>query len=182
MASSSSEPTKQFSKSLGSLLKYMEGIEIIVELKTGQRHRGILLTADEYMNLTLENVEESSRSQVVSSKQDYSSIDASISRLTTTSTDITRATTTTNTTVSTAVARAAKDLSWSTSTDTVTSTDRTMTREQVAGMTIYSCLDIRGPTIRYIQFPDNADVTTLVKTGVDRERMAARKYKRGIRK
>jgi small nuclear ribonucleoprotein (snRNP)-like protein len=38
---------------LASLLRYMEGYEIIVELKTGRRVRGMLVSADDNMNMTL---------------------------------------------------------------------------------------------------------------------------------
>lgn len=41
---------------------------------------------------------------------------------------------------------------------------------------------IRGSTIRYIHFPDNIDLTGVIRSGVDRERAAANKYKRGLRK
>jgi len=41
---------------------------------------------------------------------------------------------------------------------------------------------IRGSTIRYIHFPDDADLTGLIRSGIDRERAAANKYKRGLRK
>ena len=114
-------------KSLGSLLRYMEGMEIIVELKTGKRHRGILTAADEFMNLSLERSEE----HPSLAKRDYNSS---------------------------------------------------------AGMQPHNILldggsiDIRGSNIRYIRFPDNADLTSTIKTGVERERAAANKYNRGKRK
>lgn len=121
---------------MGSLLRYMEGMEIIVELKTGKRHRGILTAADEYMNLSLERSEEyieteSTAAAASLAKRDYNSS---------------------------------------------------------AGMQPHNILldggsiDIRGSNIRYIQFPDNADLTSTIKTGVERERAAANKYNRGKRK
>jgi small nuclear ribonucleoprotein (snRNP)-like protein len=65
----------------------MEGIEVIVELKTGKRHLGILTAADEFMNLTLERPIEQggpeqaeqrqSQQQQHSNKQNYSSGDSS---------------------------------------------------------------------------------------------------------
>jgi small nuclear ribonucleoprotein (snRNP)-like protein len=112
--------------SLGSLLRYMEGIEIIVELKTGKRIRGMLESSDDYMNLTLDHAEEEGQSN----KEDFSSN---------------------------------KD-----------ATDDTNE--------ILTSLNIRGSNIRYIHFPDNADLTSLVRTGAERERSAANKYKRGMRK
>lgn len=140
---------KKFSKSLGSLLRFMEGIEIIVELKNGTRHRGILTTSDEFMNLTLEGAIEltvrtrTERSDSTSiagpDKQDYSSSSAASS--------------------------------------TVETTDNLLLDSN-----ILSSLDIRGANIRYIQFPDNANLTSVVKTGVERERNAMKMYSRGKRK
>jgi small nuclear ribonucleoprotein (snRNP)-like protein len=48
---------------LGSLLKYMEGMEIIVELKTGKRLHGILSSAGNDMNLTLEQTNDNALHQ-----------------------------------------------------------------------------------------------------------------------
>ena len=143
---------KKFSKSLGSLLRYMEGMEVIVELKTGKRHRGILASTDEFMNLTLEGVGESSaagkaatsdQKSPTADKQDYSSSIA--------------ASTTTTTPSAVAVAHGEES-------------------------SIFSSMDIRGANIRYIQFPDNADLNGIVKSGAERERTAAKKYSRGKRK
>jgi small nuclear ribonucleoprotein (snRNP)-like protein len=121
----------------------MEGIELIVELKTGRRIRGILSSADEYMNLTLDHTtnttttteeEEEEAKKEQRKKEDYSSSTSTGENL----------------------------LIMSTSSS--------------------SMMSIRGSNIRYIHFPDNADLTGLVRAGVDRERTAANKYKRGKRK
>jgi small nuclear ribonucleoprotein (snRNP)-like protein len=48
------QANKKPQKSLGSFLRHMEGMELIVELKTGRRIRGILESSDDYMNLTLD--------------------------------------------------------------------------------------------------------------------------------
>ena len=148
-------PQKAFTKSLASLLKYMEGMEMIVELKTGHRHRGILVSADEFMNLTLEGVVTTGSP----SPQDHGT--SSKRRRTEPAT----AATTTTTTAT-----------------TVTTPEQLVDKDDDLFDTIYSCIDIRGPTIRYIQFPDNADLTSTIKSGVDRERAAAKKYNRGKRK
>jgi small nuclear ribonucleoprotein (snRNP)-like protein len=42
-------------KTLCSLLQYFEGVELSVELKTGRIYRGTLASADDYMNLALDN-------------------------------------------------------------------------------------------------------------------------------
>ena len=43
-------------------------------------------------------------------------------------------------------------------------------------------IHIRGPSIRYIHFPANADLPRLVKLGLDRVKTAKDKYERGKRK
>ena len=48
------QANKKPQKSLGSFLRHMEGMELVVELKTGRRIRGILESTDDYMNLTLD--------------------------------------------------------------------------------------------------------------------------------
>jgi small nuclear ribonucleoprotein (snRNP)-like protein len=45
----------------------------------------------------------------------------------------------------------------------------------------YSLLQIRGGMIRYIQFPDDADLPQLVKMGINRVKAASDKYNRGKR-
>ena len=121
----------------------MEGMEVIVELKTGQRHRGILTAADEFMNLTLsldrtgnkaghQDRSRQDEEDLSMNKQNYSSRSAG---------------------------------------------DYTEVLDDVL-----SSLDIRGPKIRYIHFPDNSDLSSMVTMGVERERIAAKKYNRGKRK
>ena len=138
------------SKSLGSVLRYMEGMEMIVELKTGQRHRGILTSADEFMNLTLSLVERKGTEQGHQPKiEDFD------------------------------LSRPQDDDEHSmTQNDNSTSAGyHTETLDDVL-----SSVDIRGPKIRYIHFPDNSDLTSMVTMGVERERIAAKKYNRGKRK
>lgn len=47
---------------------------------------------------------------------------------------------------------------------------------------VLSLVQIRGSTIRYIHFPDHVDLATVVKAGIQREKEARDKYKRGVRK
>eukprot|EP00934_Nitzschia_sp_Nitz4_P005584 Nitzschia sp. Nitz4//scaffold28_size193895//19993//20373//NITZ4_001624-RA/size193895-processed-gene-0.4-mRNA-1//1//CDS//3329545859//5574//frame0 len=124
-----SKEKKPFGKSLGSLLHFMEGMEVIVELKTGKRHRGILTSADNFMNLTIEKVD------------------------------------------------APRTLEANAS-----SCDTQDNGDYFPDIDITCSMDIRGPSIRYIQFPDNVNVSTVVRSGVERERIASNKYKRGKRK
>jgi len=45
----------------------------------------------------------------------------------------------------------------------------------------YQMIHIRGASIRYVHFPDNADLPKLVKQGLDRVKAASDKYARGKR-
>jgi small nuclear ribonucleoprotein (snRNP)-like protein len=107
-------PSKQSkgrqSKSLAPLLRFFEGMELAVELKTGKIYRGTLNSADHFMNLDLDDVAVSNES------------------------------------------------------------------------TRLLHVHIRGPTIRYVHFPDDADLSAYVRSGVDRERAARKKYTRVLRK
>ena len=47
---------------------------------------------------------------------------------------------------------------------------------------ILPLMQIRGSTIRYIHFPDHLDLAAVVKAGIQREKEAVDKYKRGVRK
>lgn len=46
----------------------------------------------------------------------------------------------------------------------------------------FQVVHIRGSNIRYIHFPDNADLPKLVRLGLDRIKSAKDKYARGTRK
>lgn len=104
---------QQKHKSLSSFLHFFEGTEIIVEQKTGRQYRGVLASADEYMNLLLHDAE----------------------RL-----------------------------------------------QQRNPPEVATVLHLRGPSIRYIHFPDDADLAGLIRAGQERAIAAANKYRRGIRK
>jgi small nuclear ribonucleoprotein (snRNP)-like protein len=158
---------KKFPKSLGSLLRYMEGIEVIVELKTGKRHRGVLESADEFMNLSLEGVDHGNNDDGGPSAG--ASFPAAAA----------------------APAAAVMVPQHQGNQDVISDSSGwhpSASLPPVTGMenllqdSIYSSLDIRGSNIRYIHFPDNADLSSLVKAGADRERNATKKYSRGKRK
>jgi small nuclear ribonucleoprotein (snRNP)-like protein len=128
---SSKKKQKGHSKTLGSLLTHLEGIELVVELKTGRMYRGILSNSDEYMNLTLDDaVDERLRERRAQEQPDNNSI------------------------------AALPDNS----------------------ILLFTSLHIRGPTIRYIHFPDHADLPNLIKASQEREKTGANKYSRGRRK
>jgi small nuclear ribonucleoprotein (snRNP)-like protein len=111
MASAAIRPDKRSRhKSLASLLRFFEGVECSIELKTGKIYKGNVSSSDDSMNIQLDDC-------IVPNQK---------SRL--------------------------------------------------------AHVHIRGSNIRYIHFPDDADLTGLIRSGVDRERAAANKYKRGLRK
>lgn len=110
MASLKRQDKRQRHKSLASLLRFFEGMELAVELKTGRIYRGVLSSADDFMNIMLDDA-------VVSNES-----------------------------------------------------------------TPLAHVHIRGRSIRYIQFPGDADLPAFIRSGIDRERSAANKYQRGIRK
>ena len=91
-------------------------MELIIELKTGRRYRGTLSSADDAMNLGLENPSEEGQE---TSQSDINNM---------------------------------------------------------------LMMNIRGSNIRCIHFPDNADLKGTVSSGIERERAASNKYKRGKRK
>ena len=114
---------------LSSLLKYMEGYEIIVELKTGIRHRGRLTSADDNMNLTLEEEDEEDDDQEHKDNNEKK---------------------------------------------------KTCDKQKTVAVNIER--NIRGSNIRYIHFPDNANLSSVFQSGREREKNASQKYQKTKRK
>jgi small nuclear ribonucleoprotein (snRNP)-like protein len=128
---------------LSSLLKYMEGYEIIVELKTGIRHRGRLTSADDNMNLTLEEEEDDDQEQEEHKNNNEK-----------------------------------KECN-----DKQTTDDDTPNSNNSAVLVVLNIeLNIRGSNIRYIHFPDNANLSSVFQSGREREKNASRKYQKTKRK
>ena len=157
------DKSKSVSKTLGSLLRHMEGIELIVELKTGIRIRGKLSSSDEYMNLTLEDAIEEERfhNTIITHEYSYNDDDDDDDD-----------------------AIDYNNNNYNFNHNNTTIADEKDQEEEDASNIFSSSLlmSIRGPKIRYIHFPDNADLASLVQTGTERERAAANKYKRGKRR
>lgn len=127
---------KKSQRSLPSLLRYFEGMVLTIEAKNGRQIRGKLLSADQSMNLTLEDAVamgccHANKGRVLAGDSKIKSHGNSSSE---------------------------------------------------ANNVALAMVHIRGSTIRYIHFPDNADLTAVIKQGMDRERAAAQKYQRGVRK
>ena len=158
------EKSKSVSKTLGSLLRHMEGIELIVELKTGIRIRGKLSSSDEYMNLTLEDAIEEERfhNTIITHEYSYNDDDDDDD--------------------DDAIDYNNNNYNYN---HNITTIEEEKEQEEEDASKIFSSsllMSIRGPKIRYIHFPDNADLASLVQTGTERERAAANKYKRGKRR
>jgi len=122
-------------KTLGSLLRYFEGLDIAVELKTGKIYQGTLVAADQDMTVTLDDCTVS-RTLPSYAKQQQSSNHKN--------------------------------------------NDSNSSARPILQL---KSVQIRGSQVRYIHFLDpSLDLALTVKRGMDRERAASQKYKRGIRK
>ena len=126
--------------SLSSLLRYMEGMEVIVELKTGRRYRGTLSSADDAMDLILDSCSEEGKKTSSSSQEGKST------------------------------------------TSNNNDDDDQEEKNIFKTSSLDAMMNIRGSNIRCIHFPDNADLKGTVASGIERERAASNKYKRGKRK
>jgi small nuclear ribonucleoprotein (snRNP)-like protein len=119
------QQSQQHSKTLGSLLRYWEGLHVAVEVKTnGRLYSGTLAAADHDMTVTLHDC---------------------------------------------TVTRSLPALQ--------------QPHPQSQQNNKLPSVQIRGSQVRYIHFLDhNVNLAAVVQQGVERERAAAQKYKRGIRK
>ena len=128
---------------LSSLLKYMEGYEIIVELKTGIRHRGRLTSADDNMNLTLELEEDDDDDDDDQEHKNNNEKKKECNKQKT--------------------------------------NDDTLDEIAVV-LAVNIERNIRGSNIRYIHFPDNANLSSVFQSGREREKNASQKYQKTKRK
>ena len=138
---------------LASLLRYIEGCELIVELKTGKRHRGRLVSADDNMNMMLEETTGENQEGGEKPQRNNPKANAGVKTASTSS----------------SVAAAL--------TTTATASPQTLPKQHRNNH-----INIRGSNVRYIQFPDNADLPMLISSGRERERNAAKKYQKTKRK
>ena len=130
---------------LSSLLKYMEGYEIIVELKTGIRHRGRLTSADDNMNLTLEEEDDDDDQEEQEHKNNNEK---------------------------------KKECNKQKTND-----DTPNNNIEIAFVLAVNIeRNIRGSNIRYIHFPDNANLSSVFQSGREREKNASQKYQKTKRK
>jgi small nuclear ribonucleoprotein (snRNP)-like protein len=151
---------KAHAKTLGSVLRHYEGMELIVELKTGRMYRGTVASADEYMNITLDDVEDArgSGGAARGTKNDTDDYDEDPPNTYPSSEK--KGYSSTSIAASAAAATGPTNIT----------------------IPILSSMYIKGPKIRYIHFPDSADLSALIRRGLDRDRAAANMYNRGKRK
>ena len=125
---------QQHGKTLGSLLRYWEGLHVAVEVKTnGRLYSGTLASADHDMTVTLH--------------------DCTVTR-----------------------SLPALHLRQKSQPNSNDNNDAPMSNKLAS-------VQIRGSQVRYIHFLDHSvNLAAFVQQGVERERAAAQKYKRGIRK
>jgi len=137
---------------LPPLLRHFIGLHLQVELKNGLSYHGTLHEADDYMNLVLRRA-----SPAIADKVH----DGSLSNHSSSSASLSQHT----------LLKSHMD------SDAVSSLDLPS-----LDPSYYQLLHLRGPSIRYVHFPSNADLPTLIKLGQDRQRSAQNRYKRGKRK
>ncbi len=154
-------------KSLASYLKYLEGEELIVELKNGCQFTGILQHAEEpSMNLSL-------------------AVPVPLPLSTGPRTDIPAAST--NQSGNHASIHAGNTATSTGTVDTLPTTDGRRdasierSSSQPSSLPQFRPLHLRGPAIRYIHFTAD-DYLATIRANQDRERSANQKYQRGLRK
>mmetsp|Transcript_10315 Transcript_10315/g.19290 ORF Transcript_10315/g.19290 Transcript_10315/m.19290 type:complete len:165 (-) Transcript_10315:555-1049(-) len=132
-------------KNLGVILHHFIGLELAVECKNGQMFQGVLLEADDCMNVVL---------QKNNTKQNISNL-------------------TFQTQQQHQQPHDDNDEYFNSPSPSSSSFSQ---------IDDFQAVHIRGSNIRYIHFPDTADLPKLVRLGLDRIKSATDKYARGIRK
>jgi small nuclear ribonucleoprotein (snRNP)-like protein len=168
----------------------MEGYEVIVELKTGKRRQGILTSADDNMNMTLMMMM-MMNNKVIQQNNNETTVDAAAAHappvdasfhptLNNNNDDNVNAALTTNMDGPSAAPQRREDKSWIPVTDIILpiNTPQQQQQQQQHDNTI----TIRGSQVRYVQFPDNANLSAIVLSGRDREQQARNKYRKTLRK
>jgi small nuclear ribonucleoprotein (snRNP)-like protein len=185
-------------RTLPSMLRYMEGLEVVVELKTGKRHRGIMVSAEDDMNITLQVQQLQQQEQVTTMKKKNDDVKMDKDDVDDKKTDY-DSNIFNNNTRSTYIPIPLRGLLLDNNDgdgdhddddiDDDDHDDPARRRGDDDGQNLsYNdsnttfTTTIRGSNIRYIQFPDNTNLTSLVSTGIERERLALQKYQKTIRK
>mmetsp|Transcript_19643 Transcript_19643/g.47415 ORF Transcript_19643/g.47415 Transcript_19643/m.47415 type:complete len:254 (-) Transcript_19643:1330-2091(-) len=212
-SSSSRRPNPKSSggrgRTIPSLLRYMEGLEVVAELKTGRRIQGILVVAEDDMNITLEvpsssspsfvmkKQEEQERGRLSSETEPTARSDGEIRHSQSAEYDTHGNTTNTN---SSGNSHTIFDIYRGGFLNDATGDgdDESDHSPAAAAATTSSSVEnnnnntniknekvnihIRGSEVRYIQFPDNVQPSKIVSVGKERERLAAKKYQKTMRR
>ena len=160
---------------LTPLLKYFNGIKITVELKNG--NAGLLHDVDDYMNLVLHRARtEHDRNKP--HKDDF----VHLSR-TPTSTMTSFRSNGESENMRTNCGSNEETRTHLDERNSPTQKGRTNHSMNAVGRQTLEDIDfrllhIKGPRIRYVHLPENADLPQLIKVGLERERLAKQKYAR----
>ena len=137
---------------LAPLLRHLRGLNVNVELKSGRSYTGILTEADDFMNLILQR----GKCERPSAWDGSDAIRWSD--------------------------RSGRDLGIiPKATRNVKISDTSSDDKKESDILPFDRMHIRGPLIRYVHLPPKADLSRLIKNGLERERAARDKYKRGKR-
>ena len=165
---------------LTPLIRHFIGLELRVELKNGRSYYGYLEDCDDTMNLTLSS--SSSLSSSLSSCEETTTSPSFASNVTSNSHIASIDKTDQNNDEIKIRNSKKKELSSNANATNENENDDEEENDAISmGIFQFSKIHIRGSTIRYIQFPDNADLAALIRIGFDRKRAAQDKYARGKR-
>ena len=143
---------------IAPLLRHFIGLDIAVEMKNGRSFVGTLHDADDYMNMVLCN-----NNALSGNRHAQNNNATSLNNFKATS--------------SAATLYAQKN----DSNPDIQSTTNILSLKENLNQVEYQLVHIRGPLIRYVHFPDRADLPALIKLGWDRARGAKDRYNRGKR-
>lgn len=184
-------------RTIPSFLRYMEGLEVVVELKTGRRIQGILVVAEDDMNITLKlsppvpSMPSSLSSSSTQKEQTHHLEDQQNNEVKRAGLKVPMGTTSNDQEKETTIFDVRSDGFLDDCTDDDMSENpiaRSSSSSAAAGASgaINNNINvhIRGSSIRYIQFPDNVNpsLDTLVSVGMERERLAKQKYQKTMKR
>eukprot|EP01083_Nonionella_stella_P002058 5914_1 len=151
--------------SLSGILRHFVGLDLAVELKNGRIYRGTLMEADDYMNLVISDC--TRKANGIAWEVEFLDPKANA---------IANANANAN-----ANATINHGEGGFVPTHMASSTSDRKNEKHGIDEIDFSIVHIRGPSIRYVHFPDDADLPRLVKNGIDRVRAAKDRYQRGKR-
>jgi small nuclear ribonucleoprotein (snRNP)-like protein len=149
--------------SLAPLIRHFTGLHLTVETKSGKHYRGELKEADDYMNLVLSCTPTTKRT--LSNVSDSRQKDIPIYHKEASTNSPIKSEEESYRIVHIPIGRQEA------------SKNPPIKNEEKS----YRMVHIRGPSIRFVHFPDNADLPALIRMGINRKRTVENKYARGKR-